>query len=463
MKRPIGSAVLIALGVFSVSSFTNRAWAQAAQAAPAQPSIGDQIRFPVEKYKLENGLTVIVHEDHSSPLVSYHTWFRVGSKDEEKGFTGIAHLFEHMMFKGAKRYSGEEFDRTLQANGAVNNAFTSHDFTGYYENLPSAKLELVMDIESDRMENLQINDAHLQSEREVVKEERRFRVDNNPTGVLRELLYGTAYKVHPYQWPVIGYMDDLNRITLQKANEFYRTYYAPNNAVLVIAGDVNPASVKKLVEKYYGRLKAQTIPNKTRPTEPAQHGIRSYEIAKDVQSLQFAIAYHVPKSGSDEAYALDLLGNILGFGTSSRLHQRLVYKEQIAASVSVSNYTLMDSGFFQIFITLKPGANYAAAQKAIYGEMWRPANLVIKEAELEKAKNQVMKGYVDSLKTVHGKAEALAMNEIVFGDYERLFKDLDRYNRVTADQIKKAAKKYLNPYQSTIVILRPKKQGGKKS
>lgn len=428
--------------------------------APVRNSIGEQIRFNVEKYKLPNGLTVILHEDHSTPLVSYHTWFRVGSKDEEKGYTGIAHLFEHMMFKGAKRYKAGEFDRILQANGAVNNAFTSHDFTGYYENFPSSKLELIMDIESDRMENLQITEEQLKSEREVVKEERRYRVDNNPTGILRELMYGTAFKVHPYRWPVIGYMEDLNRISVEKANEFYRTYYAPNNAVLVIAGDIQPAKVKKLVEKYYSHLKEQPLLDRQRPAEPAQRAIRSYETARDVQNLQFVVAYHVPKTGTEESYALDLLANIMGFGNSSRMHQRLVYKDQTATSVYVANSALHDSGLFQVFVNLKPGASYSSAQKAVYGEMWRPSNIRIKEDELEKAKNQVMKGYVDSLKTVYGKAQALAINEIYFNDYERLFKDLEQYEKVTAEQVMNAAKKYLNPYQSTLVILKPKKGGG---
>jgi zinc protease len=231
-------------------------------------SFSQSIRFPVEKFKLANGLTVLLNEDHSAPIISYHTWFRVGSKNEEVGYTGIAHLFEHMMFKGAKRYTGEQFDRVLQANGGVNNAFTTHDYTGYYETLPGSKLELVADIEADRMENLQITPENLTSERDVVKEERRFRVDNNPGGVLREALYGTAFKVHPYRWPVIGYMEDISRIDVAKANEFYRTYYAPNNAVLVISGDFDKAEAKRIVEKYYGAIKSQEIPQRPRPPEP---------------------------------------------------------------------------------------------------------------------------------------------------------------------------------------------------
>lgn len=419
------------------------------------------VRFNVEKYKLANGLTVLLHEDHTAPIVSYQTWFRVGSKNEEPGYTGIAHLFEHMMFKGAKRYSGEQFDTILQTNGATNNAFTTQDYTGYYENLPSSKLELVMDIESDRMENLQVTPENLKSEREVVKEERRFRVDNSPPGILREVLLGTVFKVHPYRWPVIGYMADIDNITLEKAVEFYHTYYAPNNAVLVIAGDFNSADAKTLINKYYGSIAAQNIPNRTRPPEPGQTAIRGVAVERDVQTTQFAVAYHTPKAGSDESYALDLLANILGSGDSSRLYQHLVYRKQTVAGVSAFNMTLQEEGVFEVMVAMKPGANAKDALNAVKGEIWRPRHVMVTPGELMKAKNQVMRGYVDSLKTVHGRAEALALNEILFGDYERLFKDLSMYHEVTAAQIKKAAEKYLTPDKATVATLKPKAPAAK--
>jgi zinc protease len=445
MKRIVNAAIVATVLLF----LTGAASAQSAA------DIGSQIRFKVEKYRLANGLTVLLHEDHTAPIVSYQTWFRIGSKNEEPGLTGMAHLFEHMMFKGAKRYSGEQFDTILQANGATNNAFTTHDYTGYFENLPSSKLELVMDIESDRMENLKIDAANLKSEREVVKEERRYRVDNNPHGLLEEALFGLAFRVHPYHWPVIGYMPDLDNVTVEIAQKFHTTYYAPNNAVLAITGDFDSGETKKLIEKYYGHIKSQPIPNKVRPSEPAQISPRSQFITKAVQSVDFVLAYHAPKVGDDDNYALDLLANILGYGTSSRLYQRLVYKDQLATQAAIYNQSLQDSGLFQIFVTMKPGADFSKAQRAVYGEIWRPRNLLVSEQELQKAKNQVMKGYVDGLKTVHGKAESLEVNEILYGDYENLFKDLDRYNRVTAEQIRKVAFKYLAPEKSTIAVLKP--------
>ncbi len=419
---------------------------------------GDQISFKVEKYKMANGLTVLLYEDHSTPIISYHTWFRVGSKNEKTGTTGIAHLFEHMMFKGAKRYTGDQFESILQRNGASNNAFTTHDYTGYYENLPSANLELVMDVESDRMENLQITDDFLKSEREVVKEERRMRVENSPIGVLQEVLFGSAFKANSYHWPVIGYMPDLDNIDIQGARNFNRTYYAPNNAVIVIAGDFNPLVAKKLVDKYYGKLKSQDIPEFIPVVEPEQKVARVEVVEKAIQNVTVAVGYVVPKAGTPDSYALDLLANIMGHGTSSRLFKRLVYKDQIATSVNVDNYTLQQAGIFETYVSLKPHLDSRQASRAVVAEMWRPRNMPVTPLELEVAKKQVMKSYVDGLKTIFGKAEAIAMNEILFGDYSQLFTDLQKYQAVTAQDIQAAAAKYLTPQRSIVAVVKPMKQ-----
>lgn len=449
-ERNIKLRSLYKLAAFLVASglWTASAWSA---------DLGALIWFEVEKYHLGNGLTVLLHEDHSVPTISYHTWFRVGSRDETPGYTGIAHLFEHMMFKGAKRYSGKEFDRLLQSNGAVNNAFTSFDYTGYYENLPSDKLELVMDLESDRLVNLQISEENLKSEREVVKEERRVRVDNSVMGHLREVLFATVFKVHPYRWPVIGWMKDLNRIDLAKSREFYGSFYAPNNAVLVIAGDFDSSVAKELIKKYYGPLKAsETLKKRAPPSEPEQRGYRFQKIKKDVQNSTFALAYKSSAAGQSDSYTLDLLANILGQGESSRLYRKLVYKEQIATSTGASNYTPADDGVFQIFVSLKPNGDFEQAKKSVLGEIFRVRNNPVSERELQKAKNQIMKGYVDSLKTVDGKAYSLALNEILFGDFEVLFNDLANYSRVTPEQILKAAQKYLTIDRANVVLVEPK-------
>ncbi len=415
-----------------------------------------QLSLDVEKYKLKNGLTVLLFEDHSVPLVSYHTWFRVGSKDEKPGLTGMAHLFEHMMFKGTKKYPEEKFERVVQANGAVNNAFTNNDYTGYYIDHPSDKLELIMDIESDRLLNLEVTEANLKSEREVVKEERRLRTENSVEGTLYEMLFGTVFKVHPYRWPVVGYMEDLNRMKVADCVAFYKKFYAPNNAILVIAGDINKENTKKLIDKYYGSMAPSVLEGHSRSSEPVQRGERTQQIYKEVQTPTLAIAFKTTKAGVDESYALDLLSSILGDGESSRLHRRLVYREQRAMYTNAYNYTLQEEGIFGIMTSLRSGTNEDPVIQGIFGEIWRIRQTLVSEEELQKAKNTVMMTYVNSLKTIHGKANVLALNETLFGDYQMFFKDLDKYSAVTREKIQEVAQKYLKPEQRSILRIYPK-------
>ncbi len=422
--------------------------------------VSTQIRFPVEKYVLDNGLTVLIHEDHSLPILSFHQWFRVGSKDEQPGRTGLAHFFEHLMFKGTTKYDGDEFDRMIQANGGSNNAFTSKDYTGYYVNLPSDKLELAIDIESDRMRNLVFDQKEIDSEREVVKEERRFRVDNSIMGFLNEQIFATVFKVHPYKWPVIGYMKDLNAASMDDMKEFYRVHYAPNNAVVVIAGAVSASKAKKLVDKYYGNIPSQRLPERKFAQEPKQSGGRIVNLTRSVQAPMFAVLYPAPKAGEADAFTLDLLSNIMSNGNSSRLYNRLVYRSELLDSISTSNYTPQEPGLFQIIGTMKPGADMEKALNAVYGELYRMRTALVSDLELEKAKNQVMFDYVSGLKTIAGKAQALAANEIIFGDYSQMFKDLARYQSVTKEDIKSAASRYLMPEQRSLVRVRPPAAGG---
>lgn len=422
--------------------------------------VSAQIQFPVEKFVLDNGLTVLVHEDHTLPILSFHQWFRVGSKDEKPGRTGLAHFFEHLMFKGTTKYDGDEFDRMIQANGGTNNAFTSHDYTGYYVNLPNDKLELAIDIESDRMRNLVFEQKEIDSEREVVKEERRFRVDNSIMGFLGEQIFSTAFKVHPYKWPVIGYMKDLNAATMDDMKEFYRVHYAPNNAVVVIAGAVKTATAKKLVEKYYGAIPSQRLPAKDYAQEPKQSSPRTVNLTRQVQAPLFAVVYPAPKAGEADAYTMDLLSNILSEGQSSRLYNRLVYRSELMSSISSSNYTPQDPGLFRVVGFMKPGADMEKALSAVYGELYKMRTQLVSDDELEKAKNQVMFDYVNGLKTVAGKAQALAANEVIFGDYSQLFKDLKKYQSVTKEDIKSAASRYLMPEQRSVLRVRPAQAAG---
>lgn len=415
-----------------------------------------KISLPVTKFTLANGLTVLLLEDHAVPMVSYHTWYRVGSRDEYPGVTGAAHMLEHMMFKGAKKYDGPSFDRIFHENGITNNAFTSNDYTGFYENLPSSKLELVMDMEVDRMSSLMINPEALASEKEVVKEERRWRVDNNPMGLLRELMMGTVFKVHPYKWPVIGHMKDIENYDAEKLRFFYNTFYVPNNAVLVIVGDFKTDKVKKLVEKYYGQLQSRPLPERNYAKEPAQKVQNNAVLRKDVQSSSLIVAFQGPRQGDPDMYALDLGSYILGNGTSSRLHKRLVYRKEIATSTYAYNSSLQDAGIFAVGASMKPEQGTQEALDVIYNEIWKLRNYKVSEQELQKAKTQVMKDIVDNLTTMDGKARALAVNEIVTGSYESLFSDLEKYQAVTADDIQKVAEKYTQQNQRSIITLEPK-------
>ncbi len=433
---------------------TSQASAEPAIAA-TEADVAAAIRFPVEKFKLDNGLTVLIHEDHSLPIVSYHQWYRVGSRDEKPGRTGLAHFFEHLMFKGTEKFKGQDFDRLVQANGAQNNAFTSRDYTGYYMNLPSDKLELVVDIESDRMRNLIFNEQEIKSEREVVKEERRYRVENSVFGILDEATYSTVFKVHPYRWPVVGYMKDLNAATMDDLKEFYRVFYAPNNAVIVVAGDVDVAATKAMIKKYFAKIPSQPLPEKKFPAEPIQTGERSVRLTKDLQSPVFGVAYQAAKAGDPAAYAMDLLSNILSHGPSSRLYRRLVYREQVATDVSAWAYTPADKGVFEVTATLKNNANMDRAINSVYEELYKVRKTLVSAEELQKAKNQIIFGYISGLKTTAGKASALALNEILFGDYTMLFEDVKKYLEVTPEQIQKVAEEYFKPVQRSVIRVQP--------
>ncbi|MCB0413908.1 MAG: insulinase family protein [Bdellovibrionales bacterium] len=441
--------------LFSKNALSEEA-KQSGSADVSKIDFKQEIQFNVEKYKLDNGLTVLLQEDHSSPIVSFHQWFRVGSKDEKPGRTGLAHFFEHLMFKGTDKYPGSKLDYIIQANGGDNNAFTSNDYTGYYENMPSGKLELVLDIESDRMRNLLFKQEEINSEREVVKEERRMRTENSVYGELREVLFSTLFKVHPYKWPVVGYMKDLNAASMDDIKDFYRVHYAPNNAVIVIAGDFDPSKAKSWIQKYYGNIKPQPLPERKYSSEPEQKGQRNVTIHRNVQSTTLAVAFKASQAGDSDTYAFDLLSNILGEGTSSRLYKRLVYRDQLATSVSAYAYTPQNPGFFSVTVTSKPGASDGNITQAVFAELYKIRAYKVSEEELQKAKNQIMKSYVDGLKTISGKAYALASNEVLFGDYRNLFKDLDEYAQVTPERIQQVAKKYLTPEKRSVVRVIPK-------
>jgi zinc protease len=431
--------------------------------ASAVPSNTLKIDFNITKFTLKNGLTVLLHEDHTVPLIAYHTWYRVGSKDESPGVTGAAHMLEHMMFKGSKKFSGSDFDRILHENGMTNNAFTTSDFTGFYETLPSSKLELMMEIEVDRMRNLSLKAEDLTSELQVVGEERRWRVDNNPTGLLSETFHDLIYKVHPYRWPVIGYMADIQAYTVEKLKKFYDQYYIPNNAVLVLVGDFETENARKLVEKYYSSLQGHPLPVRAYPKEPPIKSKRFRSIHGEVQSESFTLGFAGVPAGHKDAYALDLLANVLGQGKSSPLYQKLVREKQTAMNVSAYNYTGQESGSFTTSIMMKPNVKWAGAAEIARQEIQKYRTHQVTERELRKAKNQVMKDFVEGLSTIDDKAQVLAINEIYFNDYKKMFSDLEAYENVKAKELQIVAQKYLILDKEVSVLLQPNIKKGKQN
>lgn len=421
-----------------------------------------KIDLKVEKFVLDNGLTVLLHQDRTTPMVSYHTWYRVGSRDERPGVTGAAHMLEHMMFKGAKKYTGKDFDRILHENGITNNAFTSYDYTGFYQNLPSQHLELMMDIEVDRMRFLQMKPEDLKSELQVVGEERRWRIENNPLAMLREIMMEELFKVHPYRWPVIGWMKDIQAYTVDKLKDFYDIYYVPNNTVLVLAGDFEIDKTKKLIQKHYGSLKRRDLPERKYPQEEKMHGPTQKTLEWNVQAPSLLVGFRGHEVGNSENWALDLAAAALGSGKSSRLYRRMVQSEQIATTTFAYNMANSDPGAVMVMAYLKTGADPKRAEQIIFEEIEKIKKQKLSAKELERLKNEVLKDFVNGLKTIDQKAQGLAVNEILFGDYSRLFSDLAKYEHVTADEIRAVANKYFTTPRRTTGILVPEKKSEKR-
>ncbi len=429
-------------------------------AAAAAPGLAQEIRFNVVPYRLDNGLKVLTLEDHSVPAMSYYTFFRVGSRDERPGRTGISHLFEHMMFNGTKKYGAEVFDRTLESKGGASNAFTTEDITVYHESFPSEALDTVVELEADRMAGLALTDASLDKERDVVKEERRLRTDNDIEGSMFELMQGTAYLAHPYQWPVVGWMADLDAITVKDCDEYFRVHYAPNNATIILVGDFKPERAIALISKAYGPIQAQPPATAVVRDEPEQQGERRAALKRAAQLPAIAVAYHVPATSADDVFALDLLQIILGEGESSVLTRKLVYEKELATHVEVENVWRIDPSLFVVYAEAKPGVTAGTLEAALAAEVESLGRQEVADAALQKARNIRTTTEVKALKTNGGKAEQLGMFETYFGGYARLFTVLKSYETMTKADIQKAAARYLRPDNRTVVTLVPTETDG---
>jgi zinc protease len=420
------------------------------------------LEWDITKTTLDNGLKVIVLEDHSTPSVAYQVWFHVGSKNERPGITGVSHMFEHMMFKGSKNVEPEEHARIIQAKGGMCNAFTHFDMTAYHEVLGAENLETAIMLEAERIEHLNINEENLLSERDVVSEERRTSIDNSPFGPLFELLFNTAYNAHPYSWMVIGWMSDIQNYKVQDLRTYFDTYYRVNNATAVIVGDVKAKDAIALVKKYYGHLK----PGPTdlyRPTtvEPTQLGERRAEVRKVAQLPGIFAGYKVCESGHPDMYPLRVLGKVLFDGESSRAYKRLVYDEQICLFAGGDFMELEDPGLFYIIAVMQgPDKNTEDAETALFDEIEKLKTIPLEANELQKALNQLEAEKWFELQSNENKAQAIGYFETIRGSYEDIFTEMDKYLAVTADDVMRVAKKYFDQKNRTVVTLIPDMTAG---
>ena len=414
-----------------------------------------EIRF--ERYTLPNGLEVILHEDHSVPLVAVDTWYKVGSGDELRGRTGFAHLFEHVMFMGSQNVPVGEFDRLLESAGANNNGSTSRDRTNYYEWMPSNALPLALWLDADRMGWLlpTMDQPKLDLQRDVVKNERREGVDNAPYGRADETIYAALYpSSHPYSWDVIGSMADLSAATLDDVKTFFRTYYAPNNATISIAGDFQPDSVKRWISRYFGDIpRGPTLP--PRPTVPQVIIPRdTFLVLEDrVQLPRLDNLWHTVKAFHPDDASLDVLGYILAGDKNARLYKRLVYDLQVAQDVSAVQQSSKLDGDFRITVTPKPGKTPTAIAELVNAEITRIIRDGITDRELKRAQNTIRAGFLDNLASVRGKAGQLALYNYFAGTPGYAQQDAARYERVTTADVRRVAGQYLGQPRVVLTIV----------
>jgi zinc protease len=413
------------------------------------------IQLSMEKRTLDNGLQILFVEDHTVPVVSYQTWFRVGSVDERPGITGISHLFEHLMFKGTPRYPAKQFFHELEAKGAEVNAYTTRDYTVYYETFTPELLPKVIDMESDRMANLILTDEVLELEKSVVFEERRLRSDNSPEGKMQEALWQLAYRRHPYQWPVIGYPQDLLAITTEQLKEYFRTHYQPSNATVVVVGDFKAEPTLELMRKLYGAIPRGPRPKRDLPKEPEQKEERRLILRDKVAAERFAQAYHVTSAEDDESYALDVLANILFEGTSSRAYRSLVEESDVAAGVSGAAFTPTYPGLFIISGTMKGGEKAAEAERLLERIIREAQEKDVTPDEIAVAVRQLTVQLVDSVRTPYGLGQLIGIVTTILGSPERYADDLAKYTRVSAADVRRVAQKYLHPNNRSVVTLVP--------
>ena len=409
----------------------------------------------VKETILPNGLKVLTLENHKAPVVTFQIWYKVGSRNEPVGKTGVSHLLEHMMFKGTKKYGPQQFSKTVQKNGGNDNAFTSKDYTAYFQNFASDRIDISLELESDRMVNLLVEPKEVLSEKNVVAEERRMRYEDDPQSAVHEELMAAAFKAHPYRWPVIGWMADIQSINRDDLYNYYRTYYAPNNATIVVVGDFDTDKLLKKIGGSFGTIPKGPAPLEHSLIEPSQRGERRVVVKKEAQLPYIAMAYHVPNFKDPDSYPLEVLSVILSGGKSSRLYQSLVYKKQIALYAGGDYEGISkDPHLFYFYASVATGKKVEEVESALYEEIEKLKNEPVTDREIEKAKNQLEASFVMSQDSVFYQGMLLGKYETV-GDWRLKDKYLEGIRKVTKNDLQRVVKKYFTEDNRTVGILIP--------
>ena len=412
-------------------------------------------QFPVAAKTLKNGMKVLVETDHSIPNVALYIFYRIGSRNEHPGTTGLSHFFEHMMFNGAKKYGPGELDKVMEANGGANNAYTTENVTVYQDWFPRSALNRIFDIEADRIEYLSFDAKKIESERGVVASERRTSVDADNGGILDEQLQATAFIAHPYQWPVVGWMSDIEHWTMEDLKRHFAMGYAPNNATMVVVGDVTAEEIFQLCEQYLEPIPQHAPPPPVTTVEPEQMGERRLVVRKPAELPLLRIAYHVPATNSPDFYALNILRTVLTQGESSRMYQRLVDKDQIALDVGLAMSPAFDPTIAIVSVQPKQGVDPQKCEAAVYEELDKVKQSAISDRELEKAKNIRLVEFYRQMRTINGRANTIGTYEVFFGDYHKLFDAARLYGAVTKEDVQRVASKYFGANNRTVATLVP--------
>jgi zinc protease len=453
-RKFAGLALALVISVAAVA-------APRSDAAPVPASPAQEVKIPIEQHTLKNGLRVVLSEDHAAPTVSLCITYDVGSRNELPGHTGFAHLFEHMMFQGSENVGKGEHLILVRVNGGDVNGTTNDDATNYYERVPANQLDLALFLESDRMRALRINQANLENQRNAVQEERRLRMDNQPYGKTNEVLSNLAYDNFAYKHPTIGSMADLDAASLDDVAQFFKTYYAPNNAVLALVGDFKPAEALEKIKKYFEDIPAQPAPPSVDMTEPGQTAERRTVVEDAFARLpRLDIVYKTIPANTPDFYALDMLGDILFSGPSSRLYQKLVKEKEVALQVAGGVDFRRGPALFQAFALLKPGQDPGEVEKLIYEELERVKTEGVTPAEMQKVLIQDQLQQAESMVSTMSRARTLSQYAVYFHDPDLMNTVLAKYSEVTPSDIQRVAGQYLGSGQRTVVLTNPKAQAG---